>query len=57
MNKETYDYIIENIDADVRKLALKGSKNTLIDLPFALQQIEGRQKIIVFHLAYFHTKE
>lgn len=45
MNKETYDYIIENIDADVRKLALKGSKNTLIDLPFALQQIEGRQKI------------
>lgn len=45
MNKETCDYIIENIDADVRKLALKGSKNTLIDLPFALQQIEGRQKI------------
>jgi hypothetical protein len=45
MNKETYNYIIENADADVRKLALKGSKNILIDLAFALQQIEGRQKI------------
>lgn len=45
MNKETFDFIIANAEADVQNLALKGSKNEKIDLPFSLQQIEGKQKI------------
>ena len=44
MNQETLNFIQKNADADVRQLALKGTKDTKVDLTFALEQIAGRQK-------------
>ena len=44
MNQATLDYIREHAEADVRQLALQGTKNPEVDLPFALDQIAGRQK-------------
>ena len=44
MNQATLDYIREHTEADVRQLALQGTKNPEVDLTFALDQIAGRQK-------------
>ena len=44
MNQATLDYIREHAEADVRQLALQGTKNPEVDLTFALDQIAGRQK-------------
>ena len=38
------DFIRTNAKADVRQLALQGTKNPEVDLTFALEQIAGRQK-------------
>ena len=43
MNQATADFIRNNADADVRQLALRGTKVSEVDLPFALDQIAGRQ--------------
>ena len=39
----TAAFIRKNADADVRQLALRGTKDPEVDLPFALDQIAGRQ--------------
>ena len=44
MNQATIDFIREHAEADVRQLALQGTKNPEVDLTFALEQIAGRQK-------------
>lgn len=44
MNQATIDFIREHAEADVRQLALQGTKNPEVDLTFALDQIAGRQK-------------
>ena len=44
MNQATIDYIREHAEADVRQLALQGTKNPEVNLTFALDQIAGRQK-------------
>ena len=44
MNEATIKFIRENADADVRQLALRGSKNPEVDIAYALEQIAGRQK-------------
>ena len=44
MNQATIDFIHEHAEADVRQLALQGTKNPEVDLIFALDQIAGRQK-------------
>ena len=44
MNQATLDFIREHAEADVRQLALQGTKNPEVDLSFALEQIAGRQK-------------
>lgn len=44
MNQATIDFIRANAEADVRQLALQGTKNPEVDLTFALEQIAGRQK-------------
>lgn len=41
MNQATLEFISKNADADVRQLALRG--NSDVDMPFALDQIAGRQ--------------
>ncbi len=43
MNEATKLYILAHADSDVRQLALQGCKDPQIDLPMALQQIQGRQ--------------
>ena len=44
MNQATIDFIRKHAEADVRQLALQGTKNPEVDLTFALDQIAGRQK-------------
>ena len=43
MNQATKDFIRNHADDDVRQLALRGTKDPEVDLPFALDQIAGRQ--------------
>lgn len=43
MNAETRHFIEQNLDADVRQLALKGCGDEMVDMTLALQQIAGRQ--------------
>ena len=44
MNQATCDYIQAHAGDDVRQLALRGTKDSEVDLTFALEQIDGRQK-------------
>lgn len=43
MNQATLDFIRQHQDDDVRKLAFLGNKNPEVNMPFALDQIRGRQ--------------
>lgn len=43
MNEQTQNYVRQHADDDVRQLALRGCKDPLVDLPRALQQIQGLQ--------------
>ena len=43
MNEQTQCFIRENANKDIRTLALSGSKYPDVDMPFALDQIAGRQ--------------
>ena len=43
MNQATQDFIRHHQDDDVRQLAFLGSKNPEVNMPFALDQIRGRQ--------------
>ena len=43
MNQATIDFIRLHLDDDVRQLAFLGSKMPEVDMPFALDQIRGRQ--------------
>jgi 16S rRNA G966 N2-methylase RsmD len=45
MNKETKQFILEHIDDDIHQLALQSSRFPLVDMPFAIRQINGKQKI------------
>ena len=44
MNQATRDFIRSHANDDARQLALHGTKDPEVDLPFALEQIAGRQK-------------
>lgn len=44
ISQATRDYIRNHQNDDVRALALKGCRDAGVDFPFALQQIQGRQK-------------
>lgn len=43
MNEQTKLYVRQHADDDVRQLALRGCRESGVDLPLALQQIQGRQ--------------
>jgi len=43
INEQTWEFIRQHADADVRKLALQGVRDSEVDLMMALQQIAGRQ--------------
>jgi len=44
VNQATRDYIQSHASDDIRQLALRGTKDPEVDLTFALEQIDGRQK-------------
>ena len=44
MNEATLNYVRQHADDDVSQLALRGSKDSDVDLTWALQQIRGRQQ-------------
>ncbi len=43
LSPETMDFIARHANDDVRQLAFLAAKNPLVDMPFALDQIRGRQ--------------
>ncbi len=43
MNDVTLRYVLKHADENVHVLALRGCKDSLVDLPLALQQIQGLQ--------------
>ena len=43
MNEATLNYVRQHADDDVRMLALRGSKDSAVDMAAALQQIAGQQ--------------
>lgn len=43
MNDKTRDFIEQNLNADIRQLALKGCRDKDLDLDAAIRQIAGRQ--------------
>lgn len=45
MNQETRSFIYENSEADVLQLALLSNRFPKVDMPFAIRQIHGKQKI------------
>jgi len=45
MNRETRQFIHENCNANVHELALKSARFPLVDMPLAIRQINGKQKI------------
>ena len=45
MNKETKQFISENFDKDVHQLSLRSKQFPMVNMPLALRQIVGRQKI------------
>ena len=53
MNQETLNFIQKNADADVRQLALKGTKDTKVDLTFALEQIAENSSVFTFTVTFF----
>lgn len=44
MNEATWRYVRMHANDDVRQLALRGTKDAEVDLPMALQQLQGWQK-------------
>ena len=45
MNPQTQDFILKHAEENVHALALKASSFPEVDMPLALRQIEGRQKM------------
>ena len=43
MNDKTRDFIEQNLNADIRQLALKGCRDKDVDIDVAIRQIAGRQ--------------
>lgn len=45
MNEETFQFIALHLQDNVHQLALQSRKYPLVDMPFAIRQINGKQKI------------
>ena len=43
LNEATLQYVLQHAHDDIRMLALRGCKDAQVNLPLALQQIQGRQ--------------
>jgi 16S rRNA G966 N2-methylase RsmD len=56
MNQETSSFIYENGEADVLQLALLSSRYPKVDMPLALRQIHGKQKIKTKVPLFYHAE-
>ena len=45
MNEETKQFITDHIEDNIHQLALQSGRFPLVDMPFAIRQINGKQKI------------
>ena len=57
MNKETQQFISENIQSDIHQLALQSARFPLVDMPLAIRQINGKQKIKLKIPLFFNTDD
>ena len=57
MNKETKQYIFENINTDIHQLSLQSTRFPLVDMPLAIRQINGKQKIKNKVPLFFNTED
>ena len=57
MNKETQRFISDNIDTDIHQLALQSIRYPLVDMPLAIRQINGKQKIKSKVPLFFNTDD
>jgi 16S rRNA G966 N2-methylase RsmD len=55
MNEETKQFIYKNIDANIHQLALQSARFPLVDMPLAIRQINGKQKIKVKVPLFYNT--
>ena len=57
MNKETRQFIADNLEADIHQLALQATRYPLVDIPLAIRQINGKQKIKLKIPLFFNTED
>jgi len=57
MDEATKNYIFENAEKDVHQLGLQSSKYPLVNMPLAIRQITGRQKIRLKVPLFYNTAE
>ncbi len=57
MNQETKQFILQNIVADIHQLALQSARFPLVDMPLAIRQINGKQKIKTKVPLFYNTDD
>jgi 16S rRNA G966 N2-methylase RsmD len=57
MNQETKQFIHQNTNADIHKLALQAARFPLVDMPLAIRQINGKQKIKTKVPLFYNTDD
>jgi 16S rRNA G966 N2-methylase RsmD len=57
MNTDTQQFISQHINADIHSLALQSSRFPTVDMPLAIRQINGKQKIKSKIPAFFDNDE
>jgi 16S rRNA G966 N2-methylase RsmD len=57
MNEETKQFITDHIEDNIHQLALQSGRFPLVDMPFAIRQINGKQKIKTKIPTFFHNND
>ena len=57
MNKETRQFIAENIEADIHQLAFQAARYPMVNMAFAICQINGMQKVKAKIPLFFNTED
>ena len=57
MNQDTRQFIADNLETDIHQLALQATRYPLVDMPLAIRQINGKQKIKLKIPLFFSTDD
>ena len=57
MNEETRQFISEHLEENIHQLALQSARFPLVDMPLAIRQINGKQKIKTKIPSFFQQKD